>query len=83
MKVPVQPVEQIAARLLVVRGKRVILDSGLAALYGAQTRRLNEQVRRNAGRFPPDFMFQLAADEFDSLRLQSATLKGGRGQHRK
>ena len=55
----------------------------MAALYGVQTKRFNEQVKRNGARFPADFMFQLTAEEFDSLRSQIATLKTGRGQHRK
>lgn len=50
-----------------------MLDSDLAQLYGVSTKRLNEQVKRNAGRFPPDFMFQLDAEEAESLRSQIAT----------
>jgi hypothetical protein len=49
------PVERIERAILLVRGRRVILDSDLAALYGVPTKRLNEQVRRNRARFPPDF----------------------------
>ena len=60
-----------------------MLDSDLAELYEVTTKRLNEQVRRNIKRFPPDFMFQLTPEEFTSLRSQNATLKIGRGQHRK
>ena len=52
-------------------------------LYGVTAKRLNEQVRRNTGRFPVDFAFQLSAEEADSLRSQTATLKPGRGRHRK
>jgi hypothetical protein len=66
-----------------VRGHKVLLDADLAALYGVTTKRFNEQVRRNATRFPEDFMFRLSAEEWDSLRSQLATLKTGRGQHRK
>jgi len=62
---------------------RAFVDSDLAALYDVPTRRLNEQVQRNAQRFPADFMFQLAQEEWDALRSQFATLKTGRGQHRK
>lgn len=76
-------VEAIADRILILRGQRVIVDADLAALYGVQTKRLNEQVRRNAERFPADFMFALSQEEWDALRSQSATLKTGRGQHRK
>jgi len=64
-----------------VRGHAVIPDSDLAALYGVTTKRLNQQVTRNRDRFPVDFCFQLTAHEWQSLRLQNATLK--RGQHRK
>jgi hypothetical protein len=76
-------VDAIASRIVVVRGLRAILDADLAALYGVETRRLNEQVRRNAAKFPPDFIFQLTAEEFGALRSQNAILKTGRGQHRK
>lgn len=58
-----QPVESIASRILVVRGRRVIVDADLAALYGVATKRLNEQVRRNRNRFPPDFVFELTDAE--------------------
>jgi phage regulator Rha-like protein len=79
---PVQ-VEHITQSILILRGHRVLLDSDLANLYGVTTKRFNEQVRRNLERFPTDFMFQITADEADSLRSQFATLKRGRGQHRK
>jgi phage regulator Rha-like protein len=55
----------------------------LAAIYGASTSRLNQQVKRNADRFPDDFVFQLTAEEFASLMLQIATSKKGRGGRRK
>jgi hypothetical protein len=77
------PVEHITRSILVLRGYRVLLDTELAALYGVSTKRFNEQVRRNCDRFPSDFMFQLSAEEFESLRSQNATLKNGRGKHRK
>ena len=79
----VVPVEHITQSILVLRGHRVLLDTELAALYGVSTKRLNEQVRRNRERFPADFMFQLTDEELVALRSQIATLKGGRGQHRK
>ena len=60
-----------------------MLDKDLAELYGVVVKRLNEQVRRNANRFPPEFMFQLTPRESEALRSQIATLKGGRGRHRK
>ena len=77
------PTEDITRAILVLRGHRVLLDTELAALYGVTTKRFNEQVRRNAKRFPADFMFQLTTEEISSLRSQIATLKLGRGQHRK
>jgi len=77
------PVEHITRAILVLRGHKVLLDTELAALYGVSTKRFNEQVRRNRERFPADFMFQLAAEELAPLRSQIATLKTGRGQHRK
>jgi phage regulator Rha-like protein len=86
------PIERIEGAILAIPGKKVMLDSDLAVLYGVSTKRLKEQVRRNAARFPDDFMFQLTWDEAaalrsqivtsssaGSLRSQNATLK--RGQH--
>jgi hypothetical protein len=61
--------------ILTLRGQKVILDSDLARIYGVPTKRLNEQVRRNIKRFPPDFMFQVAPEEVGFLRSQFATLK--------
>jgi hypothetical protein len=66
-------VEAVASRILVVRGLRVIVDADLATLYGVPTKRLNEQVRRNAERFPADFAFQLTQQETAALRSQIAT----------
>lgn len=71
-KTPLQ-VRDIAQRIHLVRGQRVILDSDLAAFYGESTKRFNQQVSRNLARFPPDFMFQLDAEEDAALRLQIAT----------
>ena len=65
----------------IIRGQQVMLDRDLATLYGVETKRLNEQVKRNIKRFPEDFMFQLTKDE--CLRSQIATLNEGRGQHLK
>ena len=87
------PVERIEHAILVLRGHKVMLDADLAALYGATTKRLNEQVRRSSDRFPADFVFRLAREEFEllqtrgtigadgrvALRSQNAALK--RGQH--
>ena len=60
-------------RLYAIRGKRVLLDADLAIIYGYTTKRLNEQVKRNANKFPEDFMFQLSDEEIDILRSQNAT----------
>jgi len=62
-----------------IRDQKVMLDSDLAELYGIETKRMNEQVRRNLDRFPKDFMFQLNHEESDFLRSQFATSKTGRG----
>lgn len=77
------PIEAIEQQIITIRGMRVLLDSDLAQLYGVPTKRLNEQVRRNKKRFPPDFMIQLTQEEHERLRLQIATLKTGRGLYRK
>jgi hypothetical protein len=73
----------IMSNILVIRGHRVLLDSDLAALYQVETKAITRAVRRNAERFPGDFMFQLAAEESGSLRSQFGALKTGRGKHRK
>jgi phage regulator Rha-like protein len=77
------PLETITQRILVLRDQKILLDSDLAALYDVPTKRFNEQVKRNLERFPSDFMFQLTEEEYSALRSQFATLKTGRGQHRK
>jgi hypothetical protein len=61
--------EQIGQRIYLIRGAKVMLDSDLAALYRVTTGNLNLAVRRNANRFPEDFMFQLTEEEWDSLLL--------------
>ena len=73
----------VESAIIEIRGCKVMLDSVLAKLYGVQTRRLNERVKRNRGRFPADFMFQLSSEEFDVLMSQIATSKLGRGGRRK
>jgi hypothetical protein len=79
-----EPAEPIFPRIFAVRETAVLLDSDLALLYGVETRAFNQAIRRNAHRFPADFMFQLTADEWEALRSQFVTLKtAGRGQHRK
>ncbi len=80
---PLVPVERIERPIFLIRGERVILDADLAELYGVETRRLNEQVRRNIERFPQDFMFQLLAEEFSNLKSHFATSRSGWGGRRK
>ena len=67
----------LGQRILEIRGQRVLLDSDLAELYEVDTKRLNEQVKRNMQRFPADFMFQLTASEFADLKSQFATSSWG------
>jgi hypothetical protein len=67
------PVEAIAHKIYLVRGQKIMLDSDLAKLYGVETKRLNEQVRRNKERFPDDFMFRLTNEEYENLKSQIAT----------
>ena len=57
------PLEPIAARILVIRGQKVMIDADLAELYGVPTKALNQAVKRNAARFPEDFMFRLTSNE--------------------
>ena len=71
------PEEIIASKIYQLRGQKVMLDSDLAELYQVETRRLNEQVKRNASRFPDDFMFQLTAEEWENLKSQNATSSWG------
>lgn len=76
------PVEQIKKRIYLIRGKKVIIDFDLAYLYGVETKVLIQAVKRNIERFPEDFMFQLARDEFGVLRSQIVTSKERRGGRR-
>lgn len=75
LDVAICDIEQIRIEPLIhlIRGQQVILDRDLALLYGVETRRLNEQVRRNIERFPEDFMFQLTHEEFENWKSQFAT----------
>ena len=86
-KVAIIPVDRIERLILLIRGQRVMLDRDLAALYGVPTKALNQAVKRNKGRFPEDFMFQLNHEEAKGLgtdlmdarlRSQNVTLKRGR-----
>ena len=77
-------IEDIKQKIYTIRGKQVILDSDIARLYEVETKKLNQAVKRNIERFPEEFCFQLAEEEYESLRSQFVTLKiQGRGQHRK
>ena len=91
-----QTIKSIQNRIFEIRSERVMLDRDLAALYEVESKVLNQAVKRNSKRFPPDFMFQLTKEEFDALRSQIetlehsnplrsqiVTLKAGRGQHAK
>ncbi len=71
------PIENITSLIYQIRGHRVMLDRDLAELYGVETKRLKEQVRRNIERFPEDFMFELSKDEHENLRSQFATSSWG------
>jgi len=70
-------VEVITTKILLIRGKKVMLDKDLAALYEVETRQLTRQVRRNIERFPEDFMFQLSKEEFQSLMCHFGTSNRG------
>ena len=71
------PAERIERSILLIRGQKVMLDSDLAELYGVPTKAFNQAVKRNAKRFPEDFMFQLTPEEADGLRSQFVTLNEG------
>lgn len=71
--------ESVMNQIYVIRGRKVMLDRDLAALYGVETKVLKQAVRRNSIRFPDDFMFELTKDEFQSLRSQFVTSNEGRG----
>ena len=71
------PDTAISDRIHVIRGQKVMLDRDLAELYGVETKQIKRQVRRNLGRFPEDFMFELTMEEAESSRSQFGTLKQG------
>lgn len=73
------PAERIHRAILLIRGQKVMLDRDLAALYGVTTFNLNKAVKRNLQRFPADFMFQLTAEEAESMRFQFGISKGRGG----
>ena len=70
-------IEVIVSKILIIKGKRVMLDKDLAGLYEVRTKNLNKAVKRNIERFPEDFMFQLTKEEVESLRFQIGTSKRG------
>lgn len=76
------PAERIESKIYLIRGLKVMLDSDLAGLYRVETKQLNRAVKRNAARFPDDFMFQLTNNELDALRCQTGTSKTERGGRR-
>ncbi|NIM35628.1 MAG: ORF6N domain-containing protein, partial [Hydrotalea flava] len=69
--------QKILNRIYVIRNQKVMLDEDLAEMYGVETRRLNEQVKRNSKRFPKDFMFSLTKKEYENLKSQNATSNWG------
>lgn len=71
------PSEAILNKIYLVNGEKVMLDSDLAELYRVETKRLNEQVKRNQYRFPDDFMFQLTSEQWENLKSQNATSSWG------
>lgn len=73
----VVPIDRIEKIIYFIRGQKVILDEDLAEIYGVETRRLNEQVRRNRARFPDDFVYPLSLEEFRILKSQFATSRWG------
>ncbi|MBU4057266.1 ORF6N domain-containing protein [Patescibacteria group bacterium] len=73
----IAPQEIIESKILLIRGQKVMLDRDLAVLYGVETKVLNQAVRRNIKRFPEDFMFRLAKEEFEILRSQFVTSSWG------
>ena len=79
---PTPPSPSVEAAILVVRGERVMLDRDLALLYGVTTKALNQGVKRNPTRFPPDFAFRLSRDEASRLKSQSVTSNGRGGRRR-
>ena len=87
---PALTLDAVAQRIIEVRGQRVMLDADLAVLYGVETRYIPRAVKRNPGRFPHDFAFQLSTEEWESLRSQFVTsslrstfgISNGRGGRR-
>jgi len=74
--------KRVESKILLIRGQRVILDTDLAELYGVSTKQLNQQVKRNARRFPDDFVMQLSAQEAANLKSQIVTSRSSHGGRR-
>lgn len=74
--------KRVGSKILVLRNQKVILDNDLAELYGVPVKRLNEQIKRNPQRFPPDFLFTLSQEEYEDLRSQNATSSSAHGGRR-
>lgn len=74
--------QRVSTKIMVLRNQKVILDTDLAHLYGVSVKRLNEQVKRNPKRFPPDFLFTLTEPEYENLRSQNATSSPTHGGRR-
>ena len=74
--------KRVSSKILVLRNQKVILDTDLADLYGVTVKRLNEQLKRNLQRFPPDFLFTLTRVEYQNLRSQNATSRSAHGGRR-
>jgi len=81
-KLPRSPLDTLP-EIVEIRNRRVMLDQTLAELYGVSTKVFNQAVRRNRDRFPDDFLVEVSADEWKSLRSQFVTLDVGRGRYRK
>ncbi len=77
MQTPMRPNETVLDKIYVIQNQKVLLDRDLAQLYGIETKRLNEAVKRNLSRFPEDFMFKLNSYEFENLKSQFATSSWG------
>lgn len=75
MQTPMRPNEMVLDKIYFIRGQKVLLDRDLAQLYGIETKRLKEAVKRNRSRFPEDFMFILTDNEFQEWRSQFASSK--------
>src|SRR3954471_1854368 len=74
--------KKVDTKIQILRDQKVILDVDLAALYGVPVKRLNQQIKRNAKRFPPDFLFRLSPAESEDLRSQNATSRSSHGGRR-